>query len=244
MRRLMLAAVLMACGSKGPTDPFVRRHVDGIDTDPCVAWVNRAFVYRVDPALSAQTPGDHGLSAIEAAVQSWRDVAASCSDFTYTEDAGVDTQNLIVFREQDCTAAVAMTDPCFANGTCGDMYNCWDGDSMTLAVTTLTYSRSTGRIDKAEVKFDAAHFLFTNVDSPMCNANMQMTSCVASDIQNTLTHELGHAIGLDHTNAPGSTMAPTAPVGETSKRVIDDGTKMGFCTIYPKGMPTPSCLSP
>ena len=241
MRR-WLPILLIACGQP-PGPAYVRRHVDGEATLPCLAWPQRAFVYRVDPALSAKTPGDKGRAAIDAAVNSWRAVASSCSDFTYTEDAGV-TDNLIVFREQDCTAVAPAGDPCFNDGTCDSVYDCWDGDAMTLGVTSLTYSRSTGDIDQAVVQFDAAHFLFTNVDAPPCQANAQSTACVASDIQNTLTHELGHVIGLDHTTAPGSTMAPTAPVGETSKRVIDPGTKQGFCAIYPAGMPTPSCLSP
>jgi len=170
-------------------------------------------------------------------------VAASCSDFQFTEDAG-STQALIVFRDRSCTSVAPPNDGCFADGSCPDTYDCWDGDAMTLAVTTLTYSRSTGRLDRAEVQFDGVNFLFTDVDSPPCSENAQSTSCVASDIQNTLTHELGHAVGFDHLNAAGSTMAPTAPVGETSKRVIDPGTVKGFCAVYPRDAGTPSCLAP
>jgi hypothetical protein len=37
-------------------------------------------------------------------------------------------------------------------------------------------------------------------------------------------------------------MEPTAPPGETSKRVIDPGTAAGFCSIYPSGMPPTQCF--
>src|SRR5207302_353838 len=64
---------------------------------------------------------------------------------------------------------------------------------------------------------------------------------VATDIQNTVTHEFGHAMGFDHTLYPNSTMNPTAPIGETSKRIIDLGTAQGFCNVYPRGQPPLSC---
>jgi hypothetical protein len=241
-RLLTVLAVLAAC-NKPPAPAFVQRHVDNDSTKPCLAWVDRHFVYRVDPALSPRTAGDKGRAAVSAAFASWQAVAASCSDFTYTEDAGA-PDNLVIWRQTSCASAAPSGDPCFTDGTCDDKYGCWDGDTMTLAVTSLTYSRSNGAIERAEIQLDGLDFLFTNVDSPPCQENAQSTACVASDIQNTLTHELGHVIGLDHTNAPGSTMAPTSPVGETSKRVIDMGTAQGFCTIYPRGAATPSCLTP
>jgi len=56
-RRLLALSVLAACGSQPAGLGYVRRHVDGVDSLPCLAWVDRHFVYRVDPALSARTPG-------------------------------------------------------------------------------------------------------------------------------------------------------------------------------------------
>ena len=58
---------------------------------------------------------------------------------------------------------------------------------------------------------------------------------MATDIQNTMTHEMGHAMGLDHVAEPLSTMEATAPMGETQKRIIDVGTAAGFCDAYPRG---------
>ena len=66
-------------------------------------------------------------------------------------------------------------------------------------------------------------------------------TCVATDVQNTLTHEIGHAVGFDHVDALGSTMEPTAPLGEITKRIIDHGTVEGFCETYPKGGPPSPC---
>ena len=64
---------------------------------------------------------------------------------------------------------------------------------------------------------------------------------MATDVQNTMTHELGHALGFDHAEVSGSTMEATAPIGETRKRILDSGTAQGFCDIYPRGQPANPC---
>jgi hypothetical protein len=57
-----------------------------------------------------------------------------------------------------------------------------------------------------------------------------------------MTHEIGHAMGLDHVAEPLSTMEATAPIGETQKRIIDVGTAAGFCDTYPRGLPPTQCV--
>ena len=69
-------------------------------------------------------------------------------------------------------------------------------------------------------------------------------NCVATDVQNTMTHEIGHLIGLDHTLALGSVMNPSAPQGELSKRNIDQGSADFVCRTYPKGLASQSCVTP
>jgi hypothetical protein len=56
-----------------------------------------------------------------------------------------------------------------------------------------------------------------------------------------MTHEIGHAMGLDHVFEPLATMEATAPLGETHKRIIDMGTAAGFCDTYPRGLPPTQC---
>lgn len=230
------------------------------DQDPnvCLSWTGRAYTYNVHSAGSARTPGNSEFAAIEASVQTWRNVASGCSDFTFnqgptTNDGTVGynptgaNQNVITFREKSCLDAVPSGDGCQINGSCSNKYACWDHGTDVLALTTLSFNPRTGAVFDADVEFNAASvgvtqgFLFTTVDSPPCPPEDPRTDCVVIDIQNTLTHELGHVAGFAHVADGDSVMLPSAPPGEISKRAVDPGTAGGFCSVYPRGAPTPPC---
>ncbi|MCY1076617.1 myxosortase-dependent metalloprotease, MXAN_2677/MXAN_2678 family [Archangium lansingense] len=223
----------------------------------CVLWPGRDYVYRLDAAGSRRTPGDSEFAALEAAFSSWRAVSETCSDFTFTrgpdiqnpqvgylKDTPEKNENVITFREADCNDVVPPEDPCIESDTCANAYSCWDHGSAVIGLTTTTFSFRTAYILDADVEFNASDngrgFLFTTVDSPMCDG-AQSSDCVVTDVQNTATHEFGHVVGLDHVDVLGSTMEPTAPPGETHKRIIDAGSAAGFCDAYPRGLPPTQC---
>lgn len=257
--RSVAALVLLAsCAAVAQTDrAYVRTHVP--DTDLCLSWTNRKYVYNYHSAGSSQTPGTAEFVAMDAAFDTWRALAKTCSDFEFVKgplvgvanigyDKNSDSNtNVLVFRERACRDVVEPGDPCLEAGTCRNVYQCWDETDTVIALTTSTFSYNTGVIYDADIEFNAApqqtgeRFLFTTISSPECEPGMESPLCVATDVQNTLTHEIGHVIGLDHTTIPGSTMEATAPLGETRKRILDTGTAGGFCHIYPTNQPTPPC---
>lgn len=103
----------------------------------------------------------------------------------------------------------------------------YDGPGNVLAVTTVYFNPSTGEIGKANVIFDSGDS-WAVYPSLSCNSQGN-----AFDIEDVSTHELGHVIGLDHVNAPTLTMHPYASLGETLKRTLGTGDKMGIASIYP-----------
>ena len=256
---LLLAGLTLAAPG-ALAQPYVRTLVPG-RSDFCVVWPIREYVYRLDAAGSLRTPGTTEFSAIEAAVESWRTLAASCTDYTFTRGPDIsnpkvgfvqgstDNANVILFRERDCNDVVPSgDDPCTQNRTCGNTYNCWQHGGSVIGLTTTTFSFRTGYVFDADIELNAAGdgrgFLFTTADSPPCGDREGATDCVAADVQNTLTHELGHVVGLDHVGfsaQPGSTMEATAPPGETHKRIIDVGSAAGFCDAYPRALPPTQC---
>lgn len=255
------AALLVVCAASsavGQDQPFRRTQVPKPEGEPmvCVTWGKRQVTFVLDSGGSVRTPGDSEFAAVEAAVASWQSLSTTCSDFTFTQQPravstkvgkGTDTQNTMVFREKACRDVAPDSDLCFADGTCGNVYNCWDHSDFTIGLTTTTFSTRTGVIYDADIELnaseheDGSYFLFTAVSSPPCDIGKETTACVATDIQNTVTHEFGHFVGFDHVLNVGSTMEPTAPIGETQKRILDLGTSEGFCTTYPRNLPPVPC---
>jgi hypothetical protein len=249
--RLVLFAAVLVSGV-AQAQPWLRTVANTGGTSPvCVTWSHRDVTYVVDAAGSAKTPGDTEFVAIDAAFHAWQALSDGCSDFTFTAgprvsnpQAGVNTpaSNVVTFREKTCAdpGVVPAGSPCLGDLSCANAFRCWDHLDTTIALTTVSYLTKSGVVTDADIELNAASFLFTTVDSPPCSGTAAPT-CVATDLQNTMTHEIGHLVGFDHVGNPGSTMLATAPTGEISKRVIDPGTAEGFCSTYPKGEPPTSC---
>ena len=48
-----------------------------------------------------------------------------------------------------------------------------------------------------------------------------------------MTHEFGHALGLEHSDEANASMSSTTSVGELSKRDVHDDDIQGFVSLYP-----------
>ena len=136
-----------------------------------------------------------------------------------------------------------------------------DYDSSALAVTTDTANTKTGQIYDADVEVNLVDYQWADlVEDPTLANDM--------DLQNALTHELGHLIGLDHTcfdplssatgvrpvdnnNQPipdcatasadvqATTMFPSAQPGDIQKRTLAPDDVNAVCTIYSIDDPPP-----
>lgn len=105
----------------------------------------------------------------------------------------------------------------------------WESDSSLLALTTV-WSETDGNAVGFDIRINARHHAWTldGAEDPEMN-----------DLQNTLTHELGHAMGFGHLeDVPSATMYPSASAGETGKRDLDTADMELAIGVYPDGTVT------
>lgn len=251
---MKIAALMMALALGQSTDPYVRSRVEAGDpSTQCLYWTVSGISWQQSSVGNPQTkPSGSEFDAVRRSFKSWQDVFSECGNITFQEGPVVDdrkvgyelrgeNRNLVLFRTRRCANVVPAEDACWDDDSCGNAYDCWSNSNETIAVTLTTYDQNTGIIYDSDIELNSVVFTFTTADGPRCTP-LVTQDCVSTDIQNTMTHEIGHFIGLDHTDATGSTMNPRAPPGETSKRVVDSGSRSFVCEAYPKSSVSQSCI--
>ncbi len=200
---------------------FVRSTVESDPSKP-LFWRYRTVIMRPAYDTSADLPPDVIRAAIDRSMATWNGAADGCSDFRFGDGGqptGLTTngfggerdgENRIVWHENDWPADL----------TGGDV----------LAVTTTLYRVSTGQILDADIDVNGAQYTWTDTTDP---------SMVQTDVQNAMTHELGHVLGLAHSPEMDATMYYESPPGDLDKRTLAQDDVDGLCYIYPERLATP-----
>jgi hypothetical protein len=93
----------------------------------------------------------------------------------------------------------------------------------TLALTTLIFNAETGAIYDADIEVNT-HTSAMSVDG---------IGPSDVDFNSVITHEIGHFLGLSHSNVPGSTMNASYAPGETAMASIEQDDIDGVCAALP-----------
>ena len=198
----------------------------------------------VQPTMTS----DQLIAAATGAAAAWSSQVNPCTYLDLVVSVSADPtpvpandgRNTLIFHSANwCQLA--------SNGTCEIDYA-----PAALAVTTDTANRDSGQIYDSDIEINALDYTWADVD-PDGGPNPNM------DLQNALTHEMGHLIGLDHTcydpstGAPqpydnagqpvpvcpaspevqATTMYPSADPGDTQKRTLAPDDQAGVCGVYP-----------
>ena len=130
-----------------------------------------------------------------------------------------------------CIDPAGATTGCKAMGSNGNFIKAvhdpaeWVYGTSIFALTVLTFQQCTGEIVDADILLDDAHHDFC-LDS--CGLDQQ-------NLCNTVTHEMGHLLGLDHSTASEATMYASASPGETKKCTLHGDDRQGVCAAYSSG---------
>lgn len=110
----------------------------------------------------------------------------------------------------------------------------WIYGQFVFALTVLTFNRQTGAIADADILLDDT------------GADFCIGPCKPGqhNVCNTLTHEAGHFLGLDHSHDAQATMFSTAPSGEVKKCSLLDDDRTGACVVYRTACSDQGCPEP
>lgn len=100
----------------------------------------------------------------------------------------------------------------------------WPYDPGVMAMTLTTFSVRSGALVDADIVVNGVNFKWATDGRDSHH-----------DVANALTHEVGHFIGLDHSDAEGATMFASAPVGELAKRDLHEDDLAGLRALYGDG---------
>ena len=245
-------AVVAAAGlfaRSRPAEAFVRYLTD--DNAPFF-WAQTSVPitgYTNDFTQTSMTT-DQVVIALQGAAAAWSKEANACTYLELVPGVSTDPTPLAV---NDGHNSLIFHDTTWchvtASGSCNVYY-----DASALAVTTDTANTRTGQIYDADVEVNLVDYQWADlVEDPSLSNDM--------DLQNALTHELGHLIGLDHTcfdafssttgvrphdndgqplpdcataspDVEATTMFPSAQPGDTQKRTLGPDDVNALCTIY------------
>ncbi len=183
-----------------------------------ICWVERSHDVYLSQAGSSALDFDDVEATVQASLDTWSAVACSDWDFVY---AGTTTDVAVGFDADDLEAN---TNVVVFNET-----DFWT-DSYA-ALTLITFHAETGRIYDADVEFNGTDYDFS-IGQPGGDT---------FEVEDVLTHELGHFVGLGHSEVVEATMAAGSLPGETFHMDLHADDIEGLCTIYPTGEATPDC---
>jgi MYXO-CTERM domain-containing protein len=246
----LLAGVAASMTIVGPAAAYVPYPTD---SGNIFHWPQRSVPMVAYPNdFAGMMPIDETLGALDASAAAWSAGANPCTDLQIsvtssadeTPRAKVDSINNIIFRT---TSWCKLTD----TGAC-DPDPMFAYDPAALALTSVSAGTVSGNIRDVDMEVNGFGPVWGDL---VMHPELQGMSI--HDLQNAVTHEMGHVIGLDHTcylepppltdntgqptpdcaGAPpdirATTMFPSAYPGDTEKRTLEADDKLGLCEIYP-----------
>jgi hypothetical protein len=216
-------------------------------------WKSGCVQIIVDSAGTTELPGTEEATVVSETVAHWNDSIASCSYMNLVElppkevEVGRDFVNVIKFRDTSWCRPASGDDPerCYSSSAAGL--------TTVVYVDDVTSTRD-GEIVDADIELNGVDFAISH--------NGQTSGGVGckSDLGNTLTHELGHLLGLEHSCLAGgdpprtddkgqavpscsmpllppeireATMFNFQDCGETKKASLTPDDINSMCVVYP-----------
>ena len=202
------AAFVRIARQASPTSPVVQAH--WLDSD-------LPLPIAVD-GTNSDIPSGMAVSIVQASAQHWEDINTSYfTSNTHAYVPGTDLTPALAFDYQNSV----LFDVAGVNFPPG---------GTVIAFTRSVVELTAGQTLDADLVFNDRDF-FSSTTSPILTPAPPGQQSV--DLEAVITHELGHAFGLDHTSVAGSTMVPFIS-NDTTQRSLELDDRAGNSTIYPE----------
>lgn len=178
------------------------------DDGPPARWFERTVRYAIDREPPLDVPAEVAEAAVHAAFEAWAGVPAAPLRFEF----------------------VGPVDPSDDEARDLNVVHWTRGEypftNEALALTAVVYEVETGRIVDADIYVDeVAH-------------GWRPGEGFRYDLQSSLTHEVGHLLGLGHSSTREATMYPSLGPYTRAKRTLDDDDIEGLRFLYGGGSAT------
>lgn len=199
------------------------------DTGVPLQWVTATVPYvlheRAFPGLSdAEVRG-----VLEASFGTWARVRCDGEPvgFRFEQDPGTTDEHAVHHPQGENVNAIALLSA-----------EEWDEaprPPRALALTTMHFGTETGTIFGADIELNGGLAQFGVCPAEGCAPGEPIV-----DLENTLTHEIGHLLGLAHTRDPLASLSCYAAEGDVDKRSLGSDDVAGLCAAYPPGEAFPA----
>jgi len=190
-----------------------------------LAWPGSCYHWSLNRDGCSTIAFEDLRAAARAAYAAWEEPECGYFHFVETVPTGVAEQ---AFHDdaRNANALVWHEEP----GT-------WPYGPAVIALASVHYDPSTGDIRDADIEFNGVDQVFAVLDEGDTGEG-------ALDLQSVLTHEIGHTLGLDHSDSPDAVMHSGGDTGGIWRRELSGDDVEGLCAIYPASEDPGVCEGP